>query len=159
MLDSIIEQKMDVIAESIFGTQHDSNQIPITHESGEKLDKLTSDWIRYRLDASGHPIAWVVIVPTTKELAKDFLAGKVTEKEMFDLTIPQEKYSALYLCAAVTVPEYRRRGLAFELFKELLDAISKTEDYILFAWTYTDEGAKLTKKLELALDKEILLRK
>lgn len=158
MLDPTVEEKMDLIAENIFGTQHDSDQIPITKESGEKLEKLTPHWIKYRLDQNGDPIAWSVIVPTKKEIAEKFIRGEITEKEILNSTSLQEKYSALYLCAAITISEYRRRGLAIELILENIKAIPKTSEYILFAWPYSQEGRLLIEKLEKILNTRIYMR-
>ena len=50
MLDPVIEQKMDIIAEEIFGTENDPSQIPVTKESGDKLERLTPNWIEYQFD-------------------------------------------------------------------------------------------------------------
>ena len=159
MLDPIVEQKMDKIAEEIFGTQKDSAQIPITHESGEKLDKLSPHWIKYRLDDNGEPISWVVVVPTTKEIANRFLRGEITEKEILDLGTPQKNYSALYLCAAITIPEYRKKGFALELLQEAIGSIPTTEDCVLFAWPYSKEGEGVINKLEQVLVKKIFIKK
>lgn len=147
MLDLIIEQKMSEIAEKIFVTQDDPNQIPITQESKDKLDKLTPHWLKYRLDENNNPIAWVVVVPTTKEIAQRFLNGSITEKQILDETAPMDKYSALYLCSTITIPEHRNKGLATELIKEAIYNISKTDDYILFAWPFSIEGTGLIEKL------------
>ncbi|MEK7600341.1 MAG: hypothetical protein AAB463_00050 [Patescibacteria group bacterium] len=158
ILDPILEQKMDVIAEEIFGTESDPNQIPITQESGEKLDNLTSHWIKYKLDERGDPIAWVVVIPTTRELAKQFVDGDITEKDLLNLTKAQSAYSALYLCAAITLPAHRRKGLALQLFKEAIESISKTEDYILVAWPVRVGGAELAEMVAQKVGHEILIR-
>lgn len=158
IIDPIVEQKMDVIAEEIFGTVHDDDQIPITQESGEKLTALTSHWVKYRLDEKGDPIAWVIVLPTTKELAHRFAEGEITEKQLLDLTTPQDAYSAIYLCAAVTIPHYRRQGFAFELFKEAINSIAKTDDHILFVWPFGEGGLEVARKVGKDLSREVLVR-
>ena len=158
MLDPIVEQKMDVIAEEIFGTQNDPSQISVTKESGDKLSAITPNWIEYELDERGDPIAWVVILPTTKELAEKFLNKEINERELLDLTKWQEKYSAIYLCAAITVPEHRRKGLALKLFKQAIAKISKTDNYSLFAWPMGDGVEGLNQKLENDLGVKIKIR-
>ena len=159
MLDPVIEQKMDIIAEEIFGTENDPSQIPVTKESGDKLERLTPNWIEYELDEKGDPISWVIILPTTKELAEKFLDKEITERELLDLTKWQEKYSVIYLCAAITILEYRRKGLALKLFKQAIAKIPKIEDYMLFAWPIGEGVEGLNKKLENDLGKKILVRK
>ena len=139
---------MREIAEKIFGTSVDPTQIPITEESADKLNKLTSHWLKYRLDENRNPLSWVVVVPTTKEIAARFLRGEITERQILEEAIPLDKYSALYLCSAITIPENRGKGLASELIKEAIHEIPKTDDYILFAWPYTKEGEMFIKKMQ-----------
>lgn len=158
ILNPELERKMDAIAESIFGTEENPDQIPITVESGEKLDKLTSHWIKYRLDEKGDPIAWAVVVPTTKELAEKFIGGEINERQLLDLTTPQEYYSAVYLCAVITVPNHRRKGLGLQLFKEAVTSIPTTEDFILFVWPVGEGGLELTQKVAQDLGKQLLIR-
>lgn len=159
MLDPIIEQKMDSIAESIFRTSRDADQIPVTKESGRKLDKLTPHWIQYELDEKENPISWVVVLPTSLDLMEKFLKGEITERQLLDLTKPQEIYQAIYLCAAITIPKYRRKGLAIKLLKKAIDSIPHTEDTVLFAWPYSKEGAEVIKKLETELGVKVLIKK
>ena len=98
-------------------------------------------------------------MPTTKELAEKFLDKEITERELLDLTKWQEKYSVIYLCAAITILEYRRKGLALKLFKQAIAKIPKIEDYMLFAWPIGEGVEGLNKKLENDLGKKILVRK
>lgn len=158
MLDPIIEQKMDLIAESVFGTFRDPNQIPVTKESGRKLDKLTPHWIKYELDEKGNPISWVVVLPTQLNLMKKFLKNEISEKQLLDLTKPQKTYKAIYLCVAITVPEYRRKGLATKLLKEALNLIPHVENVVLFSWPYSKEGGAVIKKLETELGVKIRIK-
>ncbi|MFH1146033.1 MAG: hypothetical protein V1707_03680 [bacterium] len=133
--------KTDLIAEQIFGTAHDPSQIPINEQSLSKLRMLHADTIMYKV-VNNQPVGWIVTVPTTKELANCFLEGQLTEKELFDKTQPQAIYEALYLCAAITVPEYRRQGIATELFKRVVRSIPLVAKPLLFAWPTTELGEK-----------------
>lgn len=158
MLDSVLKQKMNRIAEDIFGTDKDPGQIPITKEYGEILERLTPHWIKYRLDDYGEPIAWSIVVPTQLGLMNKFLRGDITEKELVDFTKHQDEYEALYLCAAVTVPKYRRMGYATETMTEAINSIPHTKDTVLFSWVYSDEGRKLVEKLNRVLRRKILVK-
>lgn len=149
---------MNTIAEDIFGTDKDPGQIPITRESGEKLERLTPHWIKYRLDNHGEPTAWSVVVPTQLDLMHKFMGGEITEKELLDLTKFQNEYEALYLCAAVTVPQHRRKGYAMETMIEAINSIPHTKDVTLFAWAYSEEGRKLIEKLKVVLGVNILVK-
>jgi len=158
MINPILEQKMDKITEQIFGTEKDPDQIPINRESGEKLEKLTPHWIKYALDDKGEPIAWSIVVPTSLEMMNKFLRGGITEKELLDLTKPQDMYEALYLCAIVTVPEHQRKGYALKLTIESINSIPHVENVKLFVWPYSTEGAKFIEKLSKSLKINILLK-
>lgn len=132
--------------------------MPVTKESGEKLDILTSHWIEYKTDEKGDPIAWVVVLPTTKEMMHKFLKGEITEKQLLELAVPHNSYSAIYLCAAITIPRYRRQGLAFALFREAIKKIRKTNDYEIFVWPFGNSGLELAKKVGKSFNKTVLVR-
>jgi hypothetical protein len=139
--------EMNRIAEGIFGTARDPEQIPISQASRDKLNVLTPDWLAYKTDAAGNPISWVVAVPTQRELATRFLNKEVSERELLDRSKPEVTYSALYLCSAVTVPAHRGRGIATRLMKEVIGKIPLTPDALLFAWPTTDLGRRLARAL------------
>lgn len=65
---------------------------------------------------NGEPISWVVTLPTTNDLASKFLEGRISERQLLTMTETQNEYDALYLCAAFTIPGFRRMGYATELF-------------------------------------------
>jgi hypothetical protein len=156
-MDEKVLDKMLNIAERFFRTESDSNQMPITRESFYKLQKLHPKTLVYRLE-KGEPVSWVVVLPTQIELMEKFLKGEINERELLDLTKSQDRYGALYLCAAFTVPEYRRKGFVVQMFKEILDAIPHTDDIKLFAWPFSDEGRKIIEKLNQILGVKILIK-
>ncbi|HXK36697.1 MAG TPA: hypothetical protein VJ553_03900 [Candidatus Paceibacterota bacterium] len=156
-IDPIIAKEME-IAERIFGTAQDPDQIPINRESLRKLMTLSPESIQHELDDKGDPIAWVVVVPTTRELMEQFLQGKLTERELFDRTEPHAEYDALYLSAAVTVPEHRLRGIARRLFRRAIERIPHAPDAVLFAWPTTDDGRAMAKALAGRFGIEVRLR-
>lgn len=146
-MDEKILEKMLSMGERFFGTVVDSEQMPVTKESYYKLQKLHPKTVVYRIE-HGEPVSWVVVLPTSTELAGQFLRGKINERELLDLTKPQDEYEALYLCAAFTVPEYRRKGYVLELFKEAVNGIPHVSDAMLFAWPFSDEGRRVMEKAE-----------
>jgi hypothetical protein len=156
-MDEKILDKMLNIAEKFFVTESDPNQMPITKESFYKLQRLHPKTVVYRLE-NGEPISWVIVLPTQTELMEKFLKGKINERELLDMTKPQEKYEALYLCAAFTVPEHRRRGYILQMIQEAIDAIPHTEDVKLFAWIFSDEGRKIVERLNKILGVRILVK-
>jgi len=150
--------KMNGLAEKFFGTASDPDQIPITMESWDKLQALHPKTIVYT-EAEGQPISWVVVLPTTKDLMDRFLAGEISEKDLLDKTQPADYYQALYLCAAFTVPERRRQGLAMKQFKQAIEGISTKGQAALFAWPFSDEGRSMLKRAQAELGQTILIRK
>ena len=145
------------IAEDYFGTSDDPDQIRVSDESMAKLRALHPASVLCRVEG-GHPVSWVVTVPTSRELANQFLEGRITEAELLERSQPQEMYDAVYLCASFTVPEYRGRGYALDLRKRVLAAIPQTKDALLFSWPFSEEGKGLLKRLSQELNRPILLR-
>ncbi|NCN53222.1 hypothetical protein GW950_02030 [Candidatus Wolfebacteria bacterium] len=156
MNDKILDKMLE-ISERFFGTMNDSDQIPITKESFYKLQKLHLKTVISRLD-NGEPISWIIILPTQIELMEKFLKGKINERELLNMTEPQQKYEALYLCAAFTMPEHRRKGYVLQMFREAIDAIPHAENVKLFAWAFSDEGRKIIEKLNSILRVNILVK-
>ncbi len=156
-MDKRILKKMNELAERFFGTNEDPDQIPIGNGSLEKLQKLSPAALTYKLEDS-NPISWVVIVPTSSDLADKFLNGKITEKLLLDLSEPRKSCDALYLCAVFTVPEHRNKGYALEMLKRGIENIPHAEKVRLFAWPYSPEGNFLIKKLEKELNLPIELK-
>ncbi len=156
--DEILAKEMQ-IAEAIFGTENDPDQMPITNESIAKLDSLCSDWLVSELDDNGEPISWAIAMPTQKHLAQDFLNNKITERQLLDLTVPSDIYDAVYLVSVITVPEHRGKGLGTKVVKQVLQNMPIINDAIYFAWPTSDEGMNLVKKIESELGREIILKK
>ena len=144
--------------EKFFGTKTDPTQIPIARASVRKLLQLHPKAFLYKTDDTGDPICWTAIVPTTKNLMNKFLAGKITEKQLFDMTEPQESYDAIYLCAALTVPEHRKKGYAFELLVDAVGSIPVKGKLILFSWPITKEGKTLAKRIGERFKTNVLIQ-
>jgi GNAT superfamily N-acetyltransferase len=70
-----------------------------------------------------------------------FISGEITEKELYELTPLDTLYEAIYLCSALVLDEYRRKGITKKL---ALDAIEKIrEKHPLKAacvWAFSPEG-------------------
>jgi hypothetical protein len=144
-MDEKILNKIIAVDEKFFRTTNDSQQIPITKEALDKILQLHSKAFLYKLE-NNEPISWVVVVPTSKDLADKFLNDEISERELLDLSKPQPVYEAIYLCSATTMPEHRRKGYVMKMMKEVILAIPHTEDVKLFAWAYSPEGKSLMEK-------------
>lgn len=124
----------------------------------ERLSDLHPFALNVRVD-DGRPVSWTVSIPTTRADAERFLRGESNERELTDTAVPRDRYEALYLCAAFTDPEYRGKGYATELFRESIDAIPLSDEALIFAWIWSDEGGFLVKKLERLTGRTIRIRK
>lgn len=130
------------IAEQYYGTATDANQIPIVPASNEKLERLHPKCVLIKV-INDEPVSWSVVVPTSRSLAEQFVAGTITEKELFDRTEPATMYEALYFCSVFTVPEYYRQGFATALLRESLASIPLVPNPYLCCWIFSPEGEKM----------------
>jgi hypothetical protein len=135
-------ERMMQLAEKVFATKNDPDQLDVNQDVLERLQKIHPATISEYDDGNG-PVAWILLIPTTLGLMKNFLEQKITEKELFELTPLNTSYEALYLCSAMVLDEYRRKGIAKQL---TLDAIEKIRiDHpikALFVWAFSEEGEK-----------------
>lgn len=157
-LSDKIREEISDIAEGLFDTGHSEDQIPIEEATVVKMDLLTRDWLVCVLDEKGNPISWVMIVPTQKELAKKFINKEISEKELFVETEFAEQYDALYLCSAITIPEFQKRGLVTLLTLGLIQKIPHTADPVIFSWPTTVPGKIALTALSSSINSKILIR-
>ena len=152
-----IYEKGLAMAERVFDTPAHPDQMQATPENFNKLKSINPNTILYEV-REGRPVAWVVLVPTTIEVMDKFLKGEISEQKLLDLTQPQEKYPALYLCAAATLPEYQRQGIAGELTKTAISRMPLENNYIVYSWPTSKAGEVALKKFEAETGKVIQIK-
>jgi ribosomal protein S18 acetylase RimI-like enzyme len=136
-------ERMIKLADEFFETKKDSSQISITEEIVTKLRQIHPSTMNEKQDVHG-PIAWVLVIPTTKEIMEQFIAQKIGERELLDGTPLQRRYDALYLCSALVLPEHRGKGLAKSLTLEAIGSIRKDHPIqYLFSWAFSRGGEHL----------------
>ena len=160
-IPSDIFTQLDTVYEAYFDTAHNQDQIPVNEESTEKLNRLTPYWIHYALDPHDDKkvVSSIVIVPTQKEVALKFLDKEINEKQLLEMSEPSEHYSALYFCSAITLPEYRKQGIAKKLMQEVIPKIPLTEDAIFLVWPTTKLGNQFIDGVKTLAGVPILIRK
>ncbi len=156
--DAIVAKTMK-LAEEFFGTATDPRQIPITQQCLRRLRSLWKDAFLYELDGGSEPISWVVVVPTQAELARLFVNGTLTERQLFDQTEPAKRYDALYLCSMFTVPSRRRQGLATKLMVQAIQTAPVAPDAMLLAWPMTIQGEGVVRKIEQLTGRKVERRR
>ena len=133
-------ERMIQLAEEVFATKNDLDQLDVNQEVIERLHKMHPSTLSEYDDGNG-PVAWILLIPTTTELMNRFLESEISEKELFDLTPLNIKYDALYLCSAMVLEEYRRKGITKRLALEAIQNIRKDHPLkSLFVWPFSREG-------------------
>jgi len=128
------------LADEVFATKTDPNQLDINEEVLDHLRTIHPATVSEYDDGHG-PVAWILLIPTTTALMNQFIEGKITEKELYELTPLNTHYEALYLCSAMVLEEYRRKGIAKQITLKAMEAISKDHSIqALFVWTFSKEG-------------------
>jgi len=133
-------ERMIQLAEDVFAVKSDPEQLDVDQEVLERLQRIHPATVSEQDDGNG-PVAWVLLIPTTFELMNRFLNHEISEKELFTLTPEDSVYEALYLCSALVLEEYRRKGIAKQLSLNAIANIRKDHPLkALFVWTFSKEG-------------------
>ena len=94
-----------------------------------------------KYDDGNGPVAWVLLIPTTLDLMNRFINSEISEKELFELTPLNASYDTVYLCSALVLEEYRRKGITKQL---CISSIANIRiDHPLkaaFVWAFSPEG-------------------
>lgn len=145
--------RMIQLAEDFFGTKTDTSQISINEKVMRKLKNIHPSTLTEKRTKKG-PVAWILVIPTTKELMEHFISKRINERKLLSKTPLHKKYKAIYLCSALVLPEYRGKGLAKGLFIKAIQSIKSTNPIdSLFYWEFSSEG----KYLALSIAKEFNL--
>lgn len=144
-------KRMLELAEEFFGAENDPDQIFHEEKDMDALMRIHSSSVTEIANEDG-PIAWLVILPTTNELMEKFLKKEISERELLLKTNPGDAYQALYLCAALVLPEFRRQGIIFNAAKNTITTIEKEYSiHALFTWAWSPEGRENARKIAEAL--------
>jgi ribosomal protein S18 acetylase RimI-like enzyme len=141
-------ERMLQLADEVFASRTDPNQIDVNEGVLNHLRRIHPSTVSAHEEGDG-PVAWVLVIPTTKKLMDDFMNGKISERDIYELTPLDIKYDTIYLCSAMVLEEYRRKGLAKELTLNAINAIRKDHPIkSLFVWTFSKEGLDASKAIE-----------
>jgi len=133
-------QRLIELADSVFDTKNDNNQLDVNEDVLFKLQKIHPSTISEYNEGNG-PIAWVLLIPTTEKLMTKFIKKDISEKQLFELTPLNVKYKALYLCSALVLEEFRNKGITKRLTLSAIENIRKTHPIkSLFVWPFSPEG-------------------
>ena len=139
------------LADDVFAARLDNAQIQVDETVLEHLQKIHPACVCAEENEDG-PIAWMLLIPTTHALKEQFLEGDLTELQLYAQTPLHTTYDALYLCSAMVLPEFQRKGIAKRLLMDALASIRKDHPInTLFAWTFSQEGQLLAQSLAQAV--------
>lgn len=145
-------ERMLQLAEEVFAVQDDPAQLQVDEAVLARLQRLHPASRGEAVDGDG-PVAWVLLIPTTANLMEGFLQGGLTEQELYERTPEGAIYEAVYLCSAMVLSEYRRKGLARRLMLGSITAIRQHHPIrTLFAWPFTEDGDALAHAVAAAAD-------
>ena len=138
-------KRMIRLAGEFFETKNDPAQISINAISIARLKRLHPATMTERRTKKG-PIAWMLVIPTTRKLMRQFISKQINEQELLYNTPLRTKYDALYLCSALVLPEHRGKGYASKLTIKAIRSIQKQHPIkYLFYWAFSAAGKKLAK--------------
>jgi hypothetical protein len=150
--------RMMQLADDVFAVKNDPDQIDVDESVIKRLQKMHPATVSEFNNGNG-PVAWVLLIPTTSELMYLFLEKKISEKELFEKTPFNVTYDALYLCSALVLEEYRRKGIAKKLFLDAIEKIRKDHPVkVLFTWPFSKEGDLGSEKIAILTSLPLLKR-
>jgi len=146
-------QRMIHLAEEFFAVKSDPSQISVDEEVMALLERIHPATVSEERDENG-PVAWVLVIPTTRDVMDRFITRTISERDLLDQTLVGGNYAAVYLCSALVLPEYRRRGLAKRMAVDAVRSIQRDHQITdLFFWAFSEEG----KTLASSIAREVLL--
>ena len=151
-------QRLIQLANDVFDVKNDSSQLDVNEEVMGDLYKIHPMAIRQFEDQNG-PVAWLLLIPTSEKIMRDFLSDVINEKQLFELTKSGLPFETVYLCSALVLPEYRRKGIIRKLLKEALENImSQHNIHTLFVWAFSEEGLSTAKTIAEELQLPLLVK-
>lgn len=133
-------ERLILLADEVFAVKSDPTQLDVNQKVLERLHKIHPATVSEYDDGNG-PVAWVLLIPTTIDLMNRFLKSEISEKELFELTPLNASYDAVYLCSALVLDEYRRKGITKQLCIGAIENI-RTDHPLkaTFVWAFSPEG-------------------
>ncbi len=140
-------QRLIRLAEETFAMNSDPTQLQVDQAVRERLIKIHPATLSEFSDENG-PVAWLLLIPTTKTLMERFLTKEITEKELYEMTPLDIEYDAIYLCSGLVLPEYQRKGIIQGMALKAIEKIRINHPIqFLFNWAFTEGGDRAAERL------------
>lgn len=148
--------RMIALADEAFDMRNDPEQISVDESVIDRLQAIHPATMGEVADENG-PLAWMLVIPTTREVMEDFLAKRISERQILERTSSGETSTAVYLCSALVLPEFRGKGYAKRLALDAIRAIRKDHPIdTLYVWSFSAEGRGLA--VSVAREARLALR-
>ncbi len=139
------------LADEFFDYKNDPEQIVVDEQVMEKLHALDPASLTQEANEDG-PVAWILVIPTTEAVMREFIEGRIGERQLLEKTLAGEPYDAVYLCSALVLPEYRKKGIARRLtLRAVREIMQRHAIRWLFYWAFSDEGSGLAESVAKAV--------
>lgn len=140
-------ERLIKLADEVFAVKSDPSQLDVDQDVLMRLKKIHPATISEYNEGNG-PCAWVLLIPTTLGLMNRFLANEISEKELYELTPLKAKYDTIYLCSALVLDEYRRKGITKQLALKAIEKMRKKHPLkTAFVWAFSPEGDKAAEMI------------
>lgn len=142
-------QRLLRLADEVFAVRSDPEQLNVDEAVLERLRRMHPASVQEEATAEG-PVAWLLLIPTTAALMQQFVAERITERELYERTPEHGPYEAVYLCSGLVLPEWRRQGIAGRLAMRAIEAMRRDHPIAaLCSWAFTPEGRAAARALAL----------
>lgn len=146
------------LADEFFETKNDPEQISGTEDVFRRLGRLHPATLSEKKTRNG-PVAWIMVIPTSLEIMEDFLTEWLSEKDLLERAAPGTSFEAIYLCSALVLPEFRRKGLAAQLTLSAVRSIMRDHPVnSLYYWSFSDAGDALARSVATKAGLRLLKR-
>lgn len=150
--------RMLQLVDDFFSIKDDPNQLAVTDEVLETLTKLHPATLSEQIDKDG-PVCWILMIPTSEKTMELFLNDKISESDILNLSVDKINVDSIYLCSALVLPEFRKKGIAKQLS---IDAIKKMQFSFpiktLYAWPFSEDGKNLANSIAVEVDLPLKLK-
>ncbi|MBP9789493.1 MAG: hypothetical protein KBD57_03040 [Bacteroidia bacterium] len=141
-------QQMLQLVDEFFSVKNDPSQLDVTPIVMEQLNELHPLTLSEEVIGDG-PVCWILLIPSTLKTMEEFLSGKISESDILNQSIEEKKtsnnFEAIYLCSAIVLPEFRKKGIAKKVTLEAVAAMRKDFDIkFVYSWPFSEEGKKLS---------------
>ena len=151
-------ERMIQLADEVFSSKNDPEQLNVNEAVMEGLFKIHPVCLSEYEEGEG-PLAWVIVIPTSKRIMNAFLKKEISEKELYQQTLNERRFETIYLCSALVLDEHRKKGIAKKTCLEAIEKIQKNHGIdTLFLWSFTPEGLHCAESISKATKLTLLKR-